>query len=104
MPIACATRAFAQAATYPTRPIRLIIPYPPGGAGDIVGRLLAAKLQAIAGQPVVVDNRGGGAQVIATEATAHAAPDGYTLLLASTTHSINPALRKLRRTPRGRSA
>jgi tripartite-type tricarboxylate transporter receptor subunit TctC len=93
--IAQAPRAFAQGGAFPTRPVRLIIPYPPGGAGDIVGRLLAAKLQPILAQPIIVDNRGGGAQVIATEATAHAASDGYTLLLASTTHSINPALRKL---------
>jgi tripartite-type tricarboxylate transporter receptor subunit TctC len=73
----------------------MIIPYPPGGAGDIVGRLVGAKLNQILGQPVVIDNKGGGAQLIATEATALAAPDGYTILLASTTHSINPALRKL---------
>jgi tripartite-type tricarboxylate transporter receptor subunit TctC len=91
-----ATRpGFAQTSTFPTRPLRMIIPYPPGGAGDIVGRLLGVKLSQILGQPVVIDNRGGGAQVIATEATARAAPDGYTIFLASTTHSINPALRSL---------
>ena len=84
----------AQAA-FPTHPLHLVIPYPPGGAGDIVGRLLGARLTQVLGQPVVIDNRGGGAQVIATEATAHAAPDGYTIFLASTTHAINPALRKL---------
>ncbi len=87
--------AQAQAASYPTRAIRMIVPYPPGGAGDIVGRLVGAKLNPILGQPIVIDNKGGGAQVIATEATAQAAPDGYTVFLASTTHSINPALRKL---------
>jgi len=86
--------AHAQAA-FPSRPLRMIIPYPPGGAGDIVGRLLGARLTQLLGQPVVIDNRGGGAQVIATEATAHAPPDGYTIFLASTTHSINPALRQL---------
>ncbi|HEY1325728.1 MAG TPA: tripartite tricarboxylate transporter substrate binding protein [Casimicrobiaceae bacterium] len=85
----------AQGPAFPTRPLKMIIPYPPGGAGDIVGRLLGAKLAQVLGQPVVVDNRGGGAQVIATEMTAHAAPDGYTLFLCSTTHAINPALRKL---------
>jgi tripartite-type tricarboxylate transporter receptor subunit TctC len=85
----------AQASQFPTRAIRMIIPYPPGGAGDIVGRLIGAKVTQNLGQPIVIDNKGGGAQVIATEATAHAAPDGYTIFLASTTHSINPALRKL---------
>jgi len=88
-------RVRAQANGYPSRPIRMVIPYPPGGAGDIVGRLVGVKMSSMLSQPVVIDNRGGGAQVIASELTAHAAPDGYTVLLASTTHSINPALRKL---------
>jgi tripartite-type tricarboxylate transporter receptor subunit TctC len=79
--------------SYPQRPIRLIIPYPPGGAGDIVGRMLAGSLSTAFGQQMVNDNRGGGGQVIATQIAAGAAPDGYTLFLASATHSINPALR-----------
>jgi tripartite-type tricarboxylate transporter receptor subunit TctC len=83
-----------SAETYPQRSVRLIIPYPPGGAGDIVGRLLSAKLTEALGQQVVVDNRGGGGQIIATEITAKAPPDGYTLFLASATHSINPGLRR----------
>ena len=78
---------------YPQRPVRLIIPYPPGGAGDIVGRLLGNSLSAAMGQQFVSDNRGGGGQIIATQISANAAPDGYTLFLASATHSINPALR-----------
>lgn len=78
---------------YPQRPVRLIIPYPPGGAGDIVGRLLGNSLSAAMGQQFVSDNRGGGGQIIATQISAGAAPDGYTLFLASATHSINPALR-----------
>src|SRR4051812_43276820 len=81
-------------AQYPQRAVRMLIPYPPGGAGDIVGRLLSAKLTDAFGQQVVVDNRGGGGQVIATQLAATAPPDGYTLFLASATHSINPALRK----------
>src|SRR5262252_8751621 len=85
----------ARADAFPTRAVRVIIPYPPGGAGDIVGRLVGAKLSQVIGQPVVIDNRGGGAQVIATELTAHAAPDGYTVFLCSTTHATNPALRQL---------
>jgi tripartite-type tricarboxylate transporter receptor subunit TctC len=85
----------AQAADpYPQRPVRLIIPYPPGGAGDIVGRMLGNSLVTAFGQQVVNDNRGGGGQIIATQIAANAPPDGYTLFLASATHSINPALRK----------
>lgn len=83
----------AAADQYPQRPVRLIIPYPPGGAGDIVGRLLGNSLSAAMGQQFVSDNRGGGGQIIATQISANAAPDGYTLFLASATHSINPALR-----------
>lgn len=79
---------------YPQRPVRLIIPYPPGGAGDIVGRMLGGSLVAAFGQQVVNDNRGGGGQIIATQIAANAPPDGYTLFLASATHAINPALRK----------
>lgn len=79
---------------WPQRPIRLIIPYPPGGAGDIVGRMLAQSLGAALGQQMVNDNRGGGGQVIATQITAAAPADGYTLFLSSATHAINPALRK----------
>jgi tripartite-type tricarboxylate transporter receptor subunit TctC len=84
----------AWSAEYPQRSVRLLIPYPPGGAGDIVGRLLAPRLTESLGQQVVVDNRGGGGQIIATEMTAKAPPDGHTLFLASATHSINPGLRR----------
>jgi tripartite-type tricarboxylate transporter receptor subunit TctC len=82
------------AQVYPQRPIRLIIPYPPGGAGDIVGRLLGAKLGEVLRQQVVVDNRPGGGQLIATQLAARAEPDGHTLFLASATHGINPGLRR----------
>ncbi len=79
---------------YPQRAVRMIVPFPPGGAGDIVGRLLSARLTEAFGQQVVVDNRGGGGQVIATQLAATAPADGHTLFLASATHSVNPALRK----------
>jgi tripartite-type tricarboxylate transporter receptor subunit TctC len=79
---------------YPQRSIRLIIPYPPAGAGDIVGRLLSSRLGEALGQQIVIDNRGGGAQIIATELAARAPADGYTVFLASATHSINPGLQK----------
>ncbi len=90
---ACVFQAFA-ADVYPQRPVRLIIPYPPGGAGDFVGRLLGAKLTEALGQQVVNDNRPGGGQLIATQLAAQAQPDGYTLFLASATHGINPGLHK----------
>lgn len=84
----------AAAEAFPQRPIRLIIPFPPGGAVDILGRMLSANLGAALGQHIVIDNRGGGAQVIATQLTANAPADGYTLLVASTTHGVNPGLQK----------
>jgi tripartite-type tricarboxylate transporter receptor subunit TctC len=78
--------------TFPNRPIRLIVPYPPGGGTDIVGRLLGEKLRASLGQPIVVDNRGGAGGVLGTEVVAKAAPDGYRLLLVPTSHVINPSI------------
>ena len=87
------TEALA-AEIYPNHAIRLIVPAPPGGASDIVGRMVALKLGAGLGQQIVVDNRGGGGQVIATELGARAAPDGYTLLMVSAAHGINPGLLK----------
>jgi tripartite-type tricarboxylate transporter receptor subunit TctC len=92
--LAAPLQSDAADAAYPQRAVRMIVPYPPGGAGDIVGRLVSAKLTEAFGQQVVVDNRGGGGQVIATQLAATAPADGYTLFLASATHSINPALRK----------
>jgi tripartite-type tricarboxylate transporter receptor subunit TctC len=77
---------------YPLRPIRLIVPYPPGGGTDIVGRVLGEKLGASLGQPIVIDNRGGAGGVLGTEIVAKAAPDGYTLLLVPTSHVINPSI------------
>lgn len=86
-----ATRAQA-ADEYPSRTIRIVVPYPPGGGTDIVGRIIADKLQTSLGRPVVVDNRGGAAGVIGTALVAKAEPDGYTLLLAPTSHVINPSI------------
>jgi tripartite-type tricarboxylate transporter receptor subunit TctC len=77
---------------YPNHAIRLIIPYPPGGAGDIVGRMISPGLGQALGQAIVDDNRPGGAQIIATQLAVSAPPDGYTLYLASTTLSVNPSL------------
>lgn len=84
--------AFAQ--TYPDHPIRLVVPFAPGGATDILGRLLATAMSEKLGQPVVVENKPGAATVVAAAAVAKAPPDGYTLLLgASTTLTLNPAVR-----------
>ncbi|MBI2319762.1 MAG: tripartite tricarboxylate transporter substrate binding protein [Betaproteobacteria bacterium] len=77
---AAAPEALAQA--YPARPVRLVVPYAPGGPSDIVGRLLAQSLGDLFGQPMVVENRAGGSATIGTASVAKAAPDGYTLLLA----------------------
>jgi tripartite-type tricarboxylate transporter receptor subunit TctC len=80
--ILAALPSWAQEA-YPNRPVRLIVSYPPGGVADLVARTLAGFLQEPLGQPVVIDNRPGGATIIATEAAAKARPDGYTLYLAT---------------------
>jgi tripartite-type tricarboxylate transporter receptor subunit TctC len=85
--------ASAQQA-YPTRPIRLIVPYPPGGPTDIIGRTINDRLGKRLGQQVVVDNRAGAATVIGADIAAHSPADGYTLLLATiTTLAVNPALK-----------
>lgn len=83
----------SMAQAYPTKPIKLIIPFPAGGATDIVGRVVAQQLGVELGQTVVVDNRAGAAGVIGSESVARAAPDGYTILLStSSTHTIGPIL------------
>lgn len=85
--------ARAQAAsTYPNRPVKMVVPYPPGGATDLVGRLLAGKLAEAWGQPMLVDNRPGASGMIGTEQVARSPADGYTLLVAITTHIQNPAI------------
>lgn len=89
----------AQAAdavtNFPTKPIRMIVPFPPGGSNDILGRFMAQKLTERLGQQTVVDNRGGADGIIGTELAARAAPDGYTLLIVSTSYAMNPAIHKL---------
>jgi tripartite-type tricarboxylate transporter receptor subunit TctC len=88
--------AFAQAPAFPVKPIRLIAPFAPGGALDLVARVVGQVVTEQLGQTVIVDNRAGAAGAIGSEQVARAAPDGYTLLLgATTTHGINPVLQKL---------
>lgn len=85
--------ARAQSADgFPNRPVKLMVPFPPGGATDLVGRLLAGKLAEAWGQPVVVENRAGASGMIGTEQIARAPADGYNLLVAITTHIQNPSL------------
>ena len=92
--------AHAQgAASYPARPIRVIVSVPAGGGVDTVTRLVAQKLQERLGQPVVIENRGGAAGNIGAEAVANAPPDGYTLLVCDTAHTIQPVLQKLEYDP-----
>jgi len=85
-----------QAQPYPSRPLKLIVPYPPGGVTDILGRALAKEIAQPLGQPVLVENRPGAGGAIGTEAVARSAADGHTLLLgASSTHVLNPILYKV---------
>ncbi len=87
-----AVQSIAYAQTFPAKPVRIIVPAVPGGGTDILARLLSPKLTEIFGQSVVVDNRGGAFTNIGTELVARAAPDGYTVLIATTPHAINPSL------------
>src|SRR5205085_3563339 len=91
--LALTTMAAAQ--EYPTKPIRLIIPFPPGGSNDVVGRLFATNLAQKLGRQVVVDNRGAGAGgIVGTEVVHNSPPDGYTILIISMAHAVNPWLYK----------
>ena len=83
----------AAAQGYPAKPVRLMVPFPPGGATDIVGRLLAGKMQEVWSQPVVVENKPGAGTVVGTSYVAKSSPDGYTLGFVVTAYVINPSLR-----------
>ena len=82
----------AHAQNYPVRPVRAIIAFPPGSATDIIGRVIAAKVSEIWGQQVVADNRGGAGGSIASALAAKSAPDGYTLIINSGAHAVNPSM------------
>src|SRR5690242_6112255 len=82
----------ASAQGYPNKPVQVVLAFTPGSAVDIVGRIVTAKLSEMWGQPVVNENRSGAGGSIGTAAVARAAPDGYTLLITSNAHTVNPAL------------
>src|SRR5262249_33429621 len=87
--------AGAASAAYPERAIKVLMPFPPGGTVDVLTRLVADEASATLGKPLVLDYRPGAGGTIATQEAARAAPDGYTLLVATPNHTINPALRTL---------
>ena len=86
----CSLPALSQ--TYPARPVKIIVPYGAGGPADIYARFLGARLQPALGQPFVVEDRPGGGSIVGTDAVAKSAPDGYTLLMMSNTHTVNETL------------
>ena len=90
--LAAAPLGVARAAGFPDHPLRVVVPFPPGGSTDIVMRLAVPGMESLLGQPVVIDNRGGAGGTVGTTLVARAAPDGYTLLATASTHVINPAV------------
>ncbi len=94
MVLGTALAAPALAQSFPARPVRILVPFPPGGSTDITARLVAARLADIWGASVVVENRAGGDGIIGAEAVARAAPDGHTVLLAATSFAISAAMRR----------
>lgn len=83
----------AWAQKFPAKPVRLVVPFPPGGPTDIIGRLVAGKMQEVWGQPVIVESKPGAGTIVGTEFVAKSPPDGYTIGLVVTAHVINPSLR-----------
>ena len=88
--LAAAGVAFAQG--YPTKPVRFVVPYPPGGGTDVIARIVQERFQAALGQPIVIENRGGAAGSLGTDVVAKAPADGYTVLFTLSSHTINPAI------------
>ena len=93
--LAASGGAFAQAASYPARPIRLVVGFAPGGGSDFIARLVAQKLHDKLGQPVIVDNKPGAGGNVGAELALKSPPDGYTLYLAAASYTVNPAVYKL---------
>lgn len=84
--------AQAQGNAYPEKPIRFVVPYPPGGGTDVVARIVQERFQTALGQPIIIDNKGGAGGSVGTEVVSRAAPDGYTVLFTLSSHTINPAI------------
>ncbi|MGH8617326.1 MAG: tripartite tricarboxylate transporter substrate binding protein [Burkholderiales bacterium] len=84
----------ANAQTWPAKPVRMVVPFPPGGNTDIIARIVVPRVSENLGQQIIIDNRGGAGSIIGTELAARALPDGYTLLMVSAAHVINPAMVK----------
>ena len=82
----------AQAANYPDKPIRFLVPYPPGGGTDVIARIVQERFQSALGQPIIIENKGGAGGSVGTELAARAAPDGHTILFTLSSHTINPAI------------
>lgn len=90
--LALTQSAHAQTGTYPDRPIRFLVPYPPGGGTDVIARIVQERFRAAIGQSIVIENRGGAGGSIGTDVVAKAPPDGYTVLFTLSSHTINPAI------------
>ena len=90
--VACLAALSASAQPYPSKPIRMVVPYPPAGGTDVVARTISEPLAAELGQPIVIENKGGAAGNLGTDIAAKAAPDGYTILFTLSSHTINPRL------------
>src|SRR5690349_16764887 len=90
--IACSIATRSHAQNFPVKPLRMLVPFAPGGGTDVIARYVAAGMTESWGRQVVVDNRAGANGIIGTEIVAHAPPDGYTLLFVSSPHSVNPSL------------
>jgi tripartite-type tricarboxylate transporter receptor subunit TctC len=90
--VAAPLAAWAQAAAYPDKPVRFLVPYPPGGGTDVIARIVQERFGAGLGQPVVIENKGGAGGSVGTEVAAKSAPDGYTVLFTLSSHTINPAI------------
>jgi tripartite-type tricarboxylate transporter receptor subunit TctC len=84
--------ATAQAGTYPDKPVRFVVPYPPGGGTDVIARIVHERFQAALGQSIIIENKGGAGGSVGTDVVAKSAPDGYTVLFTLSSHTINPAI------------
>jgi tripartite-type tricarboxylate transporter receptor subunit TctC len=90
--LGAAGKVLAQGAPWPDKPVRFLVPYPPGGGTDVIARIVQERFQAALGQPIVIENKGGAGGSVGTEVVAKAAPDGYTVLFTLSSHTINPAI------------